>query len=358
MPATAEDQRADGTQHDERERCPEWGKLHGEVGRTSGGCGAGAEVRELLTGGWTGVVPDAGVRLELAIEPPDQVEHLFRAGARRVVDARGTRAAARADEYTDRRWGVPFEHPIDAHGERSSANGDDGAVDDGNGERRAVGERHRWRAGRGARHRPDQGEHDGHQGDRQDTHVPTTYRSVLRFQQNPRVVTRVHSGTRWLTAVMIIASVLITGCQARPASPLPAVAVSFAPRPFVISTDLGNGQVELTVLSVYPYAELVRIPVAIRTIRGTITGPLNASVLANGFGGNGTPSQVLVRQLAVTAIGAAAGQRSATEITWDGRDELGVLVPPDTYSVVLEFGIVDGSLTRRGIAGATLQFGQ
>ncbi len=158
---------------------------------------------------------------------------------------------------------------------------------------------------------------------------------------------------------MLIAVALLAACQARPASPLFAPApASPAPRSFVISTDLGNGQVNLTVLSVYPYPELVRIPVAVKTVRGAITGPMKATVIANGFGGNGTPSQVLVRQLAVAAVKVTAGQRSALEITWDGLDELGVLVPPDTYSVVLEFDIDDGNRSRLGTAGATLQFGR
>jgi hypothetical protein len=158
---------------------------------------------------------------------------------------------------------------------------------------------------------------------------------------------------------MLIVMLLLAACQARPAAPLSAPqAASPAPRSFVISTDLGNGQVDLTVWSVYPYTELVRIPVTVKTVRGAITGPVKATVMANGFGSNGAPSQVQVRQLAVAAVAVTAGQRTGLEITWDGLDERGVLVPPDTYSVVLEFDIDDGSRSRLGLAGATLQFGR
>jgi hypothetical protein len=164
---------------------------------------------------------------------------------------------------------------------------------------------------------------------------------------------------RGTLAMLMIAAVLLAACATRPAPPpLVGAAASLPPTSFVIPTDLGSGRVEVTVLSVYPYGQPVRVPVTVRTSRGTISGPMKARVVANGFGENGAPSEVLVRELSVRPVSVAAGQRGATEIVWDGLDEAGALVPADMYSLVLEFSIDDGYQTRRGIGGATLQFGR
>lgn len=108
----------------------------------------------------------------------------------------------------------------------------------------------------------------------------------------------------------------------------------------------------------YPYPAPLRLPLSVAASRGTISGPLTARIVANGFGENGVPSEVLVRALTVAPVTVAAGQRGSTEIDWDGRDDRGVVVPADAYSLILEFGIEDGRISRRATAGATLQYGR
>ena len=124
---------------------------------------------------------------------------------------------------------------------------------------------------------------------------------------------------------------------------------------FVIPTQMPNGRVELTIQPHYALGSTVTIPVAISTMRGTITGPLAARVLASGINEGTSPAEVLVRSLVATSVTAAAGQRRMTSVSWDGLDEQGRLVPADAYSLVLEFLLDGAGAETQGRAGVTLQ---
>jgi hypothetical protein len=81
---------------------------------------------------------------------------------------------------------------------------------------------------------------------------------------------------------------------------------------------------------------------------------VTARVMASGINEAGSPAEVLVRELAATAVTVAAGGRRATTLTWDTRDAKGMVVPADAYSLVLEVRIDDGT-SRIVTAGATLE---
>jgi hypothetical protein len=138
-------------------------------------------------------------------------------------------------------------------------------------------------------------------------------------------------------------------------APGPADRSGGPPEAFVIPTQLANGRVELTIRHAYALGATVTVPVAVTATRGTITGPLDARVLASGINEGGAPAEVLVRTLAVTSVVASTGQRRTTMVSWDGRDEHGALVPADAYSLVLEFRVDDAGAGSSARAGATLQ---
>jgi hypothetical protein len=124
------------------------------------------------------------------------------------------------------------------------------------------------------------------------------------------------------------------------------------PAAFVISTQLPNGRVEITVATTYALGAVASIPVTIVVTRGSVTGPVTARVMASGIG---VPAEVLVRDLAVTPLTVGANGRKSTTITWDTRDAKGVVVPVDAYSLVLEVRSLDGGTARMVAATATLE---
>ncbi len=152
----------------------------------------------------------------------------------------------------------------------------------------------------------------------------------------------------------VLAALLLTGIATGCSPTPPATAPTrTAPAAFVIPTNLPNGRVELTVAPGYPIGATLTIPIAIVATRGTIVGPLTARIMASGINEKGAPAEVLVRELTVAPATATAG-RAATSVSWDTRDQKGVLVPVDAYSLVLEFRSADGAETT-ATAGATLE---
>jgi hypothetical protein len=127
------------------------------------------------------------------------------------------------------------------------------------------------------------------------------------------------------------------------------------PAVIVVPTELSNGRIEIALRPSYVLGAPFRIDVAMVATRGTITGPMEARVMASGINEGGSPSEVLVRRLDATAVTATAGRRVTTSVTWDGEGELGVRVPADAYVLLLEFESHDGGSTRTVRATATLQ---
>jgi hypothetical protein len=154
----------------------------------------------------------------------------------------------------------------------------------------------------------------------------------------------------------------------RPLSPLAVVLafVACAPAPttiqrtatptvIVVPTVLPNGRVEIAIQPRYVLGQPTRIELAIVATRGTITGPIQARVMASGINEGGAPAEVLVRRLDATAVTAAADRRATTFVTWNGEDQFGVRVPADAYVLLLEFESKDGENIRTIRATATLQ---
>ena len=143
-----------------------------------------------------------------------------------------------------------------------------------------------------------------------------------------------------------------TACAATP----PQTARSArAPANPVVTTELPNGRVEITIAPSYPRGVTVTIPVTIVVTRGTVTGPLAARVVASGINDTGTPAEVLVRELAVTPATVGRTPSARTTLTWDTRDAKGVIVPADAYVLLLEVRSDDGGTSRALVASATLE---
>jgi hypothetical protein len=127
------------------------------------------------------------------------------------------------------------------------------------------------------------------------------------------------------------------------------------PAVIIVPTELPNGRVEIALRPSYVLGAETRVDVTIVATRGTITGPLEARVMASGINEGSAPAEVLVRRLDATAATVTAGQRATATVIWDGRDEFGVRVPADAYVLLLEFESNDGGTTRKVRATATLQ---
>jgi hypothetical protein len=151
------------------------------------------------------------------------------------------------------------------------------------------------------------------------------------------------------TALGLLFAALVVGCASAPAP------TARPPSAFVIPTDLPNGRVEITIAPLYSLGTTAMIPVAIVAIRGSITGPVTARVLASGVNDPGVPAEVAVRDLTVAPRSVTANTRRSTTLTWDTRDTKGAIVPADAYSLVLEFRSDDLGTSRTVTASVTLE---
>jgi hypothetical protein len=146
-----------------------------------------------------------------------------------------------------------------------------------------------------------------------------------------------------------LAGVLLTsGCGSRVAPPA-------SPTPIILTTTLPSGLVEIAIVPAYRVGSVVTVPVTITATRGSISGPVAAYIYASGIGEGGRPSEVQVRALATSRATVAAGQRSTTTLSWDGRDDHGAVVPSDAYVLIVEVVVDDGGAPRTVRAAATLQ---
>ena len=148
-----------------------------------------------------------------------------------------------------------------------------------------------------------------------------------------------------------LATLLVAGSCATASPPTPATKASTA---FVIPAELPNGRVEITIVASYRIGTPLAIPVTVVVTRGTITGPVTARIMASGINEGGSPAEVLVRELAVAPVTVTTG-RGSTFVAWDTKDQKGVLVPADSYSLVLEFRSADGGALAVTRAGATVE---
>lgn len=151
-----------------------------------------------------------------------------------------------------------------------------------------------------------------------------------------------------LAGALAVAIAACTSASAPPPTPRAASG-------FVVPTELPNGRVEITIATGYALGATATIPVAIQATRGTITGPLAARILASGINESRAPAEALVRELPVTPVTVAAGDRATLTLTWDTRDTKGAVVPADAYSLVFEVRSDAGGTTRMLTAGATLE---
>lgn len=120
-------------------------------------------------------------------------------------------------------------------------------------------------------------------------------------------------------------------------------------------TELPNGRVEIAIRPSYVLGAGTQVSVTIVATQGTITGPMDARVMASGINEGGSPSEVLVRRLETKPETVKAGGRATATLTWNGEDEFGVRVPADAYVLLVEVESDDGSSTRTIRAAATLQ---
>jgi hypothetical protein len=114
----------------------------------------------------------------------------------------------------------------------------------------------------------------------------------------------------------------------------------------VIPTTVPNGKVEVVVKRGYTVGETVRATVRLSPTTGTLRGPLDPFIQASGFHGTAT-----VRRLAVDPVTVSA-RSSDVVVLWDMRDDAGITVGGDDYSLV--FNVVDDA-GRTTTVGATLQ---
>ena len=139
----------------------------------------------------------------------------------------------------------------------------------------------------------------------------------------------------------LLAVLVISSCGATAPSP------TLVPvHDLVIPTTVPNGKVEVVVKNGYAVGETVRATVRLSPTSGTLRGPLDPFIQASGFHGTAT-----VRHLAVAPVTAGAAAAEVA-VSWDMRDDAGIAVGTDDYSLV--FNVVDDS-GRTTRIGATLQ---
>lgn len=96
----------------------------------------------------------------------------------------------------------------------------------------------------------------------------------------------------------------------------------------------------------YTVGETIRATIRLSPTTGTLRGPLAAFVQASGFHGTAT-----VRHLAIDPVSVSNGSAEVA-VSWDMRDDSGIAVGSDDYSLV--FDVIDDA-GRTTTVGATLQ---
>lgn len=144
---------------------------------------------------------------------------------------------------------------------------------------------------------------------------------------------------RCLGALLVL--LVLASCAYAPSSITPTPGGDF-----VIPTSVPNGRVEVVVKRGYTVGETVRAVVRLSPTTGTLRGPLDPFIQASGFHGTAT-----VRHLTVDPISVTIGSAEVV-VLWDMRDDAGMAVGGDDYSLV--FNVIDdaGRATR---VGATVQ---
>ena len=127
------------------------------------------------------------------------------------------------------------------------------------------------------------------------------------------------------------------------------------PSVIVVPTELPNGRVEIAIRPSYVLGAGTQVSVTIVATQGTITGPVDARVMASGINEGGAPAEVLVRRLETKAQTVTAGRRATATLSWNGEDEFGLRVPADAYVLLVDFESNDGASSRIVRATATLQ---
>ena len=152
------------------------------------------------------------------------------------------------------------------------------------------------------------------------------------------------SGTARALAILVVATALACG-------PAPSPARSLDPNADVVVpyTVDGGGTIRFTVRPRYAAGTAVALTVDVDAGSVAIRGPLAGRILASGLEG-----EKVVRMLGpgtLDAVDAAPNTSAHATITWDGRDDAGAVLGPDTYSLALDFVVGDKALR----AGSVIQ---
>ena len=140
-------------------------------------------------------------------------------------------------------------------------------------------------------------------------------------------------------AAFVLVLVTVFACQpaaapSRSADPNADVVVPY-------SVD-GGGTIRFTVRPRYPAGGAVTLMLDIAAGSQRIRGPLSGRVLASGLEG-----EKVVRMLGpntLDAVDVAPNTQSHATITWDGHDDVGSALGPDSYSLALDFVVAERPL--------------
>ena len=97
----------------------------------------------------------------------------------------------------------------------------------------------------------------------------------------------------------------------------------------------GGGQVVFTLPATFRVGSAVVIDLDLTAGSLPINGPMQGRILLADM-----RHEFLIRTLPASDVGTvtvAAGQRAHTQVTWDSRDDAGLQVAPETYSLTVEF---------------------
>jgi hypothetical protein len=145
---------------------------------------------------------------------------------------------------------------------------------------------------------------------------------------------------RCLLLAALVSSLVACASSAPPARSLdPSAPVVL---PYKVA---GGGEIRFTVQPRYPVGGPIAVQLEVTAGAQGIRGPVSGHVLQSDLGGEQT-----IRRFAPGELGGvdlAAGGRAHATVVWDGKDDKGVQVKQDTYSVSLDF-IVGGQTLALG----------